>query len=83
MLKTGVGVFVSVTQTKDDDPLIGIFELTSPRRFRNLSAIRRFTVVFHEFGSRYIEQLGRQGGSATRRRKASPWRATGARTWTT
>lgn len=45
---------------KDGNDLIGIYELTSPGGFVNLNVIRDFTVVFHEFASRYIEQLGRQ-----------------------
>jgi hypothetical protein len=50
---------------KDSDDLIGIYELTSPNRFRNLSVIKDFTVVFHEFASRYIEELGGQMSNAT------------------
>jgi hypothetical protein len=52
-------------QTKDGDDLIGIYELTSPGSFANLNVIRDFTTVFHEFASRYIEQLGRQMGNRT------------------
>lgn len=46
------------SNAKDGDDLIGIYELTSPGSFANLPVIKDFSVVFHEFGSRYIEQLG-------------------------
>lgn len=48
---------------KDSDDLIGIYELTSPGKFANLTVIEDFTKVFHEFGSRYIEALGSQLGN--------------------
>lgn len=48
---------------KDSDDLIGIYELTSPGKFANLTVIEDFTKVFHEFGSRYIEGLGSQLGN--------------------
>jgi hypothetical protein len=48
---------------KDGDDLIGIYELTSPGKFANLTVIEDFTKVFHEFGSRYIEGLGSQLGN--------------------
>jgi hypothetical protein len=48
----------ALMQTKDTDDLIGIYELTSPNNFANAGAIRAFATAFHEFGSRYIEQLG-------------------------
>lgn len=51
--------------TKDASDLIGIYELTSPNAFRNLPLLRDFSVVMHEYGSRYIEQLGTQTGNAT------------------
>jgi uncharacterized protein DUF4157 len=49
--------------TKDKDPLIGIFELTEPGGFKNLPAINSFTLVFHEYASRYIAELGKQSGN--------------------
>jgi hypothetical protein len=48
----------ALMQAKDADDLIGIFELTAPNNFANVGAIRAFATAFHEFGSRYIEQLG-------------------------
>ena len=50
---------------------IGIYELTSPNSFGNLSVIKDFTLVFHEFASRYIQELGRQTGSRTLRREGT------------
>jgi hypothetical protein len=47
-------------QAKDRDDLIGIYELTQPGNFKNLGVIKGFTLVLHEYGSRYIEQLGAQ-----------------------
>jgi Domain of unknown function (DUF4157) len=51
--------------TKDNDNLIGIYELTSPNNFRNLEVIRLFTLAMHEYGARYLEQLGVDTGNAT------------------
>jgi hypothetical protein len=51
-------------QTKDADDLIAIYELTSPNNFQNLNAIKDFTLALHEYGSRYVEQLGQQTGNA-------------------
>jgi hypothetical protein len=50
---------------KDNDDLIGVYELTAPNGFAHLSVLNDFTLVFHEYASRYIEQLGVQTGSAT------------------
>lgn len=50
---------------KDNDELIGIYELTLPANFAVLPALENFTLVFHEYASRYIEQLGMQMGNAT------------------
>lgn len=58
--KTTLDAFAAA---KDGDDLIGIYELTSPRKFANLTVIEDFTKVFHEFGSRYIEGLGNQLGN--------------------
>lgn len=58
-------------QIKDADELIGIYELTESDSFANLPVIRDFTLVFHEFASRYIEQLGRQMGSRALRNEGS------------
>lgn len=57
--------------TKDGDDLIGIYELTSPGSFSNLTVINDFTLVFHEFAARYIEQLGRQIGNRTLRKEGT------------
>jgi hypothetical protein len=56
---------------KDGDDLIGIYELTAPGGFSNLNTIRDFTVVFHEFAARYIEQLGRQIGNRALRNEGT------------
>ena len=45
-------------QAKDNDDLIGIYELTSPNNFANVPAIRAFAREFHDYGARYVEQLG-------------------------
>lgn len=50
--------------TKDADDLIGIYELTQAGGFAILPMLREFTVLFHEYGSRYIEQLGSETGNA-------------------
>jgi len=50
-------------KTKDKDDLIGIFELISPDSFKNLPAILGFTLVFHQYASQYIAELGRRGGN--------------------
>jgi hypothetical protein len=51
-------------KAKDGDQLIGIYELTAPGGFANVPAIQEFTLAFHEYGSRYIKQLGTESGSA-------------------
>ena len=58
--KTTLDAFAAA---KDGDDLIGIYELTAPGKFANLTVIEDFTKVFHEFGSRYIEGLGNQLGN--------------------
>jgi hypothetical protein len=50
--------------TKDGDDLIGIYDLTAVNNFADLPVINDFTLVFHEYGSRYIEQLGTESGNA-------------------
>ena len=50
-------------KAKDADDLIGIYELTSPGKFANLTMIKDFTLVFHEYGARYIERLGQDVGN--------------------
>ena len=49
---------------KDGNDLIGIYELTASNGFADLGVLNAFSLVFHEYGSRYIEQLGVQMGSA-------------------
>jgi len=51
-------------QAKDADDLIGIYELTAPNNFKNLPVIKDFTMVLHEYATRYIEQLGAESGNA-------------------
>ena len=51
-------------KAKDTDNLIGIYELTAPDNFKNLDVIKDFTLVLHEYASRYIEQLGAESGNA-------------------
>lgn len=58
--KTTLDAFAAA---KDGDNLVGMYELTSPGKFANLTVIEGFTKVFHEFGSRYIEGLGGQLGN--------------------
>ncbi|MEM7427268.1 MAG: DUF4157 domain-containing protein [Pseudomonadota bacterium] len=48
---------------KDRSQLVGMYELTKQNKHANLPVLRRFSVLFHEYGSRYIEQLGRQVGN--------------------
>lgn len=48
---------------KDTDELIGIYELTEPNSFKNLPVIKDFTLVLHEYCTRYIEQLGSESGN--------------------
>ncbi len=57
-------VLDSFMTTKDGDDLIGIYELTSPGNFQNLAVINGFTLVLHEYASRYIERLGADRGNA-------------------
>lgn len=51
-------------KAKDGDQLIGVYELTSPGGYANEAAIKAFTLAFHEYGTRYITQLGAESGSA-------------------
>jgi len=52
------------TAAKDGDPLVGIYELTKDSDFASVPAIREFTIAFHEYGARYIEQLGSESSNA-------------------
>ncbi len=49
--------------TKDSDDLIGIYEITAANGFADLTTLSDFTLVFHEYAARYIEQLGAQMGN--------------------
>jgi hypothetical protein len=51
-------------KAKDSDRLIGIYELTKDGDFANLPAIREFTLAFHGYAARYIEQLGSESSNA-------------------
>ena len=53
----------ALTAAKDGDQLIGIYELTNAGNFASLPAIKEFTLAFHEYGSRYIEQLGSESAN--------------------
>lgn len=57
-------VFDQFMNRKDGDDLIGIYDLTAANNFADLPVINDFTLVFHEYGSRYIEQLGTESGNA-------------------
>jgi uncharacterized protein DUF4157 len=48
---------------KDGDDLIGIYELTEPGSFKVLPVVKDFAVAMHEYGSRYIQQLGTETGN--------------------
>jgi hypothetical protein len=52
------------TAAKDGDQLVGIYELTNASNFASLPAIKEFTIAFHEYGARYIEQLGSESSNA-------------------
>ena len=52
-------------KAKDVDDLIAIYELASPGGYANLTALEAFSKAFHEYGSRYIGQLGDQLGDKT------------------
>jgi hypothetical protein len=52
------------TAAKDGDELIGIYELTKDGNYASLPAIKEFTIAFHEYGARYIEQLGSESSDA-------------------
>jgi hypothetical protein len=56
------GVLDDFTKAKDGDELIGIYELTKDGNFASLPAIKEFTLAFHEYGARYIKQLGTESG---------------------
>jgi hypothetical protein len=47
-------------KAKDADDLIAIYDLSSPGGYANLTALEAFSKAFHEYGSRYIGQLGDQ-----------------------
>jgi hypothetical protein len=51
-------------QAKDGDALVGIYELTKDGNFANLPAIKEFTLAFHDYAARYIEQLGKEGSNS-------------------
>jgi hypothetical protein len=53
----------AITAAKDGDELIGIFELTEAGNFASLPGLKEFTIAFHEYGARYIEQLGSESGN--------------------
>ena len=59
LYQTELDAFV---KTKDGDDLIAIYELASPA---NLAALEAFSKAFHEYGSRYIGQLGDQLSDTT------------------
>jgi hypothetical protein len=59
------GALDAFMNTKDADDLVGIYELTASKQFKNLRDLERFTVVFHEYASRYIEQLGKEKQNPT------------------
>lgn len=48
---------------KDGDDLTGIYDLTASTGFSNLTVINDFTLAFHEYASRYLEQLGSESGN--------------------
>ena len=54
----------ALTAAKDGDELIGIYELTKAGNFASLPGINEFTIAFHEYGARYIEQLGTDSANA-------------------
>jgi hypothetical protein len=49
--------------TKDGDDLIGIYELTEPKSFAALPVLSGFVTAMHEYGTRYIQQLGTETGN--------------------
>lgn len=57
------GVLDDFAKGKDGDELIGIYELTKSGDFASLPAIKEFTLAFHEYGARYIKQLGTESGN--------------------
>ena len=54
----------ALAAAKDGDQLIGIYELTEAGNFASLPEINEFTIAFHEYGARYIEQLGTESANA-------------------
>jgi len=52
-----------IMNLKDGDDLIGIFDILQQNFFSDLQLLEDFSVAFHEYGSRYIEQLGIESGS--------------------
>lgn len=57
------GVLDGFMSAKDNDDLVGIYELTAANKFLDLPILEEFTLKFHEYGSRYIEELGVQKGN--------------------
>lgn len=68
-------VLDTLMKAKDGDELIGIYELTQAGGFANLPAIKEFTLAFHEFGTRYVSQLGAESGNADLEARADALRA--------
>ena len=58
------GMLDAITAAKDGDQLIGIYELTESGNFASLPGLKEFTLAFHEYGARYIEQLGSESANA-------------------
>lgn len=54
----------AITAAKDGDQLVGIYELTKDGDFASLPGLKEFTLAFHEYGARYIEQLGSESSNA-------------------
>jgi hypothetical protein len=48
---------------KDADDLLGIYELTQPKKFAVLPTVKGFATVMHDYGARYIERLGKDTGN--------------------
>ena len=67
------GVLDDFAKAKDGDQLIGIYELTKDGDFASLPAIKEFTLAFHEYGARYIKQLGTESGDTVPRPRARHW----------
>lgn len=48
----------TIMTKKDKDDLVGIYELCEPDSWKVLPTLEKFTLLFHEYGARYIEKLG-------------------------